>query len=335
MNAGSADSSPIPGDLPASNGGGGAAGVVVGIDAGGTGTRARAVRAGHLIYDGTGGPGNPLSADEQTVLASYRAALAGCPAATHVAACVAGTRSPAHHAQITRMLASFFPGAVVQVVPDYVGALLAAPEQTQVCVVAGTGSVICSRAPDDDHAATPVSGGRGWILGDHGSAARLGRTALEHYVNDPAAVPAAFASALSKAMGNRDPNRIVGAVNSAPDPARLLARAAPLLTDAAEQGADWAVGYLDAEMSALAATTVRHIGQHISPPGGQAPAPVRVALAGGVWASPVARSSFTVALDRASERPVIVTRSVADPVTGAVRLAEILARSVREPRPAP
>jgi glucosamine kinase len=332
MNAGPADSPPAAAESPASNGDGEQAGVVVGIDAGGTATRARAVRAGRLVHAGAGGPGNPLSADAQTIEASYRAALAGCPPPTHVAACVAGTRSLAHHAQISELLAGLLPGAVVQVVPDYVGALLAAPDQTDACVVAGTGSVICSPGPD---AGYPVSGGRGWILGDHGSAARLGRTALEHYVNDPAAVPAGFAAALGQAMGHRDPSRIVAAVNSAPDPARLLARAAPLLTDAAEQGADWAVGYLDREMAMLAATTARHLGQYVSVQPGAAPdGPVRIALAGGVWASPVARSSFTVALDRASPRPVIVTRSAADPVTGAVRLAEIMARPAREPRSA-
>jgi len=321
--------------VPASGAGADAelAAVVVGIDAGGTATRVRAVRAGRLVHAGTGGPGNPLSADAQTILASYRAALAGCPPASHVAACVAGTRNPAQHAQITELLAGFFPGAAVEVVPDYVGALLAAPDQADACVVAGTGSVICSRGPAGSY---PVSGGRGWILGDHGSAARLGRIALERYVNDPAAAPASFAAALSQAMGHRDPGRIVAAVNSAPDPARLLARAAPLLTDAAEQGADWAAGYLDAEMAMLAAATARHIGQHVSgQPGPAAPGgPVRIALAGGVWASPAARSSFTVALDRASSRPVIVTRSAADPVTGAVRLAESMARPAGEPRPA-
>jgi N-acetylglucosamine kinase-like BadF-type ATPase len=332
MNAGPADSPPAPGEWSASNGDGELAAVVVGIDAGGTATRARAVRAGRLVHAGTGGPGNPLSADAQTILASYRAALAGCPPATQVAACVAGTRSPAQHAQITELLAGFFPGAAIQVVPDYVGALLAAPDQTDACVVAGTGSVICSQGADGGY---PASGGRGWILGDHGSAARLGRTALEHYVDDPAAVPAGFAAALGQAIGHRDPSRIVAAVNSAPDPARLLARAAPLLTGAAEAGSDWAVRHLDTEMAMLAATTARHIGQHVSGQPGTAPgSPVRIALAGGVWASPAARSSFTVALDRGSPQPVIVTRSAADPVTGAVRLAESLARLARDPRSA-
>lgn len=325
MNAGPADSLPGLRGAAASDGAGQETGVVVGIDAGGTATRVRAVRAGRLAWTGAGGPGNPLSADEQTVLASYRAALDGCPAAAHVAACVAGTRSPAQHARIARLLASLLPGAEVRVVPDYVAALLAAPEHTDVCVVAGTGSVICSAQAGSEDEIYPASGGRGWILGDHGSAARLGRRALEYYVNDPAAVPAEFAAELSQVTGHRDPGQIVAAVNSAPDPARLLARAAPLLTGAAEQGADWAIGHLDAEMSALATATEGHIARYLRPPGGGGP--VRVALAGGVWSSPVARSSFAGALDQCSAQPVIVSRSAADPVGGAVRLAASMARS--------
>jgi hypothetical protein len=61
-------------------------GVVVGIDAGGSSTRVRALLSGATIYEGTGGPGNPLMADQETIRASYHAALAGCPDAARIAA---------------------------------------------------------------------------------------------------------------------------------------------------------------------------------------------------------------------------------------------------------
>jgi glucosamine kinase len=306
--------------------------VLVGIDAGGSSTRARAVAAGHgqVIYEGAGGPGNPLAADEQTLRASYGAALAGCPSPTHVGACVAGTGSAAQRARIAGLLAGYFPGAMVRVVPDFVAAFLAAPRDTDVCVIAGTGSLACSKAPDGSYA---VSGGRGWILGDHGSASRLGRAALEWFVGDPAAVPADFAAAVEEMFGSGDWRRIVSAVNCAASPAALLARAAPLLTAAAERGAKWSVERLEAEMTALASTAVRHIEQHISGPAlvptpepEPVPVPVRVALAGGVWASPRAESTFCAAMERLSERQVIVRRSPGDPVEGAVRLAESMSQ---------
>ena len=287
--------------------------VVVGIDAGGSSTRARAIRRGAVVYEGSGGPGNPLTADSQTVRASYRGALAGCPAAARVAACVAGTGGAAQRNQIADLLAGRFPGADIQVVPDYVAAFLAAPPGTDACIVAGTGSVVCSRAADGGYR---VSGGRGWILGDHGSAARLGRAALEHFVTHPANVPASFAAAVGEIFGDDDWRTVVRAVQTARNPAPLLARAAPLLTAAAETQQRWATEQLDAEMMALAATAARHIEQHI-----HGRPVVHVALCGGVWASQIARSSLSSALERAGSCRVTVTRSPGDPIEGAVRLA--------------
>jgi N-acetylglucosamine kinase-like BadF-type ATPase len=292
--------------------------VVVGIDAGGSRTRARATRQGAVVYEGSGGPGNPLTADSETVRASYRAALAGCPPAVTVAACVSGTRGRAQREQIAGLLAGRFPGADIQVAPDYVAAFLAAPTGTDACIVAGTGSVVCSRAADGSY---QVSGGRGWILGDHGSAARLGRAALEHFVNHPATVPAPFAAAIGEIFGDSDWWSVVRAVQTARNPAPLLARAAPLLTAAAQTWQPWATEVLDAEMTALAATAARHIEQYIH----GAPE-VRLALCGGVWASQIARSSLTSALTRASGCRVVVTRSLGDPIAGAVRLAGSIPR---------
>ena len=287
--------------------------VVVGIDAGGSSTRARAIRRGAVVYEGSGGPGNPLTADSRTVRASYRAALAGCPAAARVAACVSGTRGAAQREQIADLLAGRFPAADIQVVPDYVAAFLAAPPGTDACIVAGTGSVVCGRAADGGYR---VSGGRGWILGDHGSAARLGRAALEHFVTHPADVPASFAAAIGEIFGDDDWRTVVHAVQTARNPAPLLARAAPLLTAAAETQQHWATEQLDAEMTALAATAARHIEQHI-----RGRPEVHVALCGGVWASQIARSSVGSALERAGGCRVVVTRSLSDPIEGAVRLA--------------
>jgi N-acetylglucosamine kinase-like BadF-type ATPase len=287
--------------------------VVVGIDAGGSSTRARAVRCGAVIHEGAGGPGNPLVAGPETIHDSYQAALDGCPAATRVAACVSGGGGDAQRAQIAALLSGRFPGAVVHVAPDYIAAFLAAPLGSDVCIVAGTGSVVCSRAADGSFL---VSGGRGWILGDHGGAARLGRAALEHYVADAGGVPAA---SVLQIFGGSDWRFIVRTVHGMPNPAPLLARAAPLLTSAAEDGQRWAVEHLEAEMTALAVTAARHIEQHLA-----GTSSVRVALSGGVWSSRAARSALAAALEQTSRRPVTVTRSLADPLDGAIRLAESL-----------
>lgn len=179
--------------------------------------------------------------------------------------------------------------------------------------MAGTGSVVCSQAADGSFL---VSGGRGWILGDHGGAARLGRAALEHYVAEAGGIPAV---SVTQIFGDSDWRFIVRMVHATPNPAPLLARAAPLLTSAAEGGQGWAVEHLEAEMTALAATAARHIEWHLA-----RTSRVQVALSGGVWSSPAAQSALTTAFERAGCRPLTVTRSLADPLDGAVRLAESL-----------
>ncbi|HEX6933648.1 MAG TPA: BadF/BadG/BcrA/BcrD ATPase family protein [Streptosporangiaceae bacterium] len=287
--------------------------VTVGIDAGGSSTRARAVRCGVIVFEGAAGPGNPIMADQETLSASYRAALAGCPSPGRVVACVSGTAHEPQRAQIEDLLAGRFPGAVVRVMPDYLAPVMAAPPGTDVCVVAGTGSVVCSR---DATGTCVVTGGRGWILGDHGSAARLGQAALEYFAAGPHRVPASFASAVGQIFGASDWRTVVRAVHSAPNPAPLLASAAPLLTRAAQDHAGWAVAALDKEMAALATSAAQHIEQYV--PGKPQ---VRVALSGGVWTSEAARSSFARALGRAARRQVVVSWPANDPLDGALRLA--------------
>ncbi len=287
--------------------------VVVGIDAGGSSTRARAVSGGAIVCEGVGGPGNPVMAGPEIIRTSYNQALVGCPSPGRVVACVSGTSHEAKRAQVEDLLTARFPGASVRVLPDYFACITAAPAGTDVCVVAGTGSVVCNRAADGSYR---VTGGHGWILGDHGSAARLGRAALEYFVADPRRAPAQFAESAGQLFGCSDWRSVVRTVHAAPNPAPLLARAAPLLTAAAE-GQSWAVGLLDEEMTALAASAVQHIEHYL--PGKRE---VRVALSGGVWTSEAARSSFARALERRAGCRVTVGRSVIHPIDGAVRLAE-------------
>ncbi len=75
-------------------------GVVVGIDAGGSSTRVRAVDRGVVVHEGVGGPGNPIAADRPTLRDSYRTALAGCPPASRVVACVSGAGGAEERDQI-------------------------------------------------------------------------------------------------------------------------------------------------------------------------------------------------------------------------------------------
>jgi glucosamine kinase len=159
--------------------------LALGIDAGGTHTRARAMAGDVIVYDGIGGPGNPLTASDAQLARSYQDALDGCPEPTAIAVCAAGTGAEEGRAKIERVVRTRFPDAEIEVAPDYVAALMAADSDVDVIVVAGTGSIVCSRPRGNVH----CDGGHGWLLGDHGSGARLGREALERFCATGADTP--------------------------------------------------------------------------------------------------------------------------------------------------
>lgn len=285
------------------------AATVVGIDAGGTRTRALARRGDAVIHTGIGGPGNPLSTTQAQLTRSFHDALDGCPDPVIVAVCAAGAAGDRGRGRIERLVSNRFPDATVVVAPDYVAALMAAGPAADVVVVAGTGSIVCSRATNG---APRVSGGHGWIIGDHGSAARLGRLVLDHHCATGGAA-ASLAAGIEEVYGTSEPARLVAALHVSDAPAAFLARAAPVLTAAAEHDQPWADRALERQMHALAATTAEHVDcwSHAAP---------RVALCGGVWSSAVARRAFERALVRRTPGASIIA-CAATPTEGAVALA--------------
>ena len=263
------------------------ASIVVGIDAGGTRTRALARHGDRVVHQGAGGPGNPLSTSAPQLARSFSEALDGCPDPAIVVVCAAGSGGADGRDRIERLIRERFPGAAVVVAPDYVGALMAAGSDADVVVVAGTGSVVCSRA---DAGPCRVSGGHGWIVGDHGSAARLGRSVLDHHCAAVGA-DASLAAAIEATYGTCDPRELISALHASQAPAAFLARAAPVLTAAAQHGNPWATGALDRQMQALATTTCEHVDRWSHPQ-------ARIALSGGVWGSAAARVAFERAVLR-------------------------------------
>lgn len=259
-------------------------GVVACIDAGGSSTRLRAARAGRVIHTGWGGPANPTAVDAQTLRRSFADALQGCPPPDCLLAAVAGAGSQRTQGEIRSLLLEFFPHCDVTVVPDFVGAFWSCPRGTDACILAGTGSAVVSPSPDSTGWA--VSGGRGWILGDYGSAADLGRALLAAYADDPDSWPPWVAGRVAELYGSGEWRSLVRLVQNSTSPARDLALAAPLLTELAENGSQAAVTLLEVAMNRLAVITGRHLRRYVA-----AKQPT-VGLVGGVWTSPVARSAF-------------------------------------------
>ncbi len=148
-------------------------------------------------------------------------------------------------------------GASLAVLPDYAAAWSVAPPGTDIVVIAGTGSVVASRA-----GGYVVTGGAGVAGGDPGSAVRLGHAALAHAGVDSRCLPAAE-----------------------------VARHAVELTGAAGAGEPWAVAALRTEVAALAEDVSRHAARI-----GRGHSRSNVAVTGGVFNSRVAIAALTAAL---------------------------------------
>lgn len=158
-------------------------GILLGIDAGGTRTRALlASAAGERLATAEEGPCNWTTLNPGRCLAAIDAAVAAlCPNASRerveaVCLCSAGYYAPHHREQVARALRERWPAAVIRVETDLVaawaGALALRPG---IVLAAGTGSVAYGRAGDGREAR---AGGWGPLFGDEGSAYWLGCRAL-------------------------------------------------------------------------------------------------------------------------------------------------------------
>lgn len=160
-------------------------GLALGLDGGGTRTRAAVVGpSGAITGRGEGGACNlaavPIGDALAAALAAADAALGEAGAARGdvlaVRAGVAGFSFPARRAAFAAGLGAAFPSARVEVEPDYAVALAGATEGGPgVIVIAGTGSA----AYGENAAGQPwKTGAYGYLLDDAGSGYGVGRAAL-------------------------------------------------------------------------------------------------------------------------------------------------------------
>lgn len=288
---------------------------VVGVDAGGTSTRALAIAAdGTVLGSGHSGGGNPNSHPPEQAAAHLAEAvgssLAGLDPA-RASACVVGMAGTSKLSDPG--VRSLFETTWrrlglprVLVLTDAEAAFAsAAPGPNGTVLVAGTGS-IAGRIRR--HRMVATAGGYGWLLGDEGSAYWLGREAVRMTLDALGGdgelgelATLVLAEAGIAETERRQAWRRLITVANAEAPIRL-ARFAPLVSAAADAG-----GILDRAADLLTATAMA-----VREPGEDTP----VVLVGSVLTGPVGA--------RVRERLTgLEVRSSADGVLGAARLAAV------------
>ncbi|ONF64458.1 N-acetylglucosamine kinase [Amycolatopsis keratiniphila] len=309
---------------------------VVGVDAGGTSTRAIVVDAsGAVLGTGRAGGANPNSHPPHEAASRIASAVTGAlgeldPAAT--AACVVGMAgvSKLSDPSIAEIFEAAWKDAgigPVRTVPDPEVAYASATSSPDGSVlVAGTGS-IAGRIRGRRMVSTV--GGYGWLLGDEGSAYWLGREAVRSTLDvlGRGGEPGPLARAvLTEALGPSAMDPAAGAslwralITSANSEAPIrLARFAPFVSEAYREG-DPAADEITTRAAALLVTNV----MTARDPGERTP----VVLVGGVL-SPEGPVGAKVRAELAGLDVLTST----DGVLGAAWLAAVDAYGEGAPRP--
>ncbi len=293
--------------------------IYLGLDCGGSSCRALAVdETGQTVHSGQAGPANLASTPPKRLEANVRKAVEGCPSPDCVAGCFAGLLIEEDRRRALDLLRDLAPHAKLRAEPDYVAALMACDPNTDLCLVGGTGSLVCSRF----QGRVVRSGGGGYLLGDVGSACQYGRAALHHFlVAGSAAISDNLKGAIVKQFDGLEENEVLAKLYRGGAPAARLAKLAPAFAKDVALGEPYAIQALREQTAALAGIVRAHVDRYH--PGRTA---LSLCLAGGLWeASPVFQSQLEAALGAAlSETELRFTRIARPPVQGAVRLAQEL-----------
>jgi len=282
-------------------------GAVLGLDIGGSSSRARLVEDGRIIAEAEGPGANVAALRPRVVESRLRALLVGV-AVRPIACCAgsAGAEVPAGRERLERILSALLPDCRITVVHDARLVLAAAGFESGIALISGTGSVAYGR---DGAGREARAGGWGWLVGDDGSAAWLAREAAREVMlrSDSGEPLGSLGDSMLEAVRARGITDLMGKLNGLNEP-RQWAALTHVVFEAASNDAGAAL-LVERAASALG-DLVGLVRKQLSLDG-------PLVLAGGqLLNQPRLESAVRTRLGAA-------TRLQEPPVAGAVRLAEL------------
>jgi N-acetylglucosamine kinase-like BadF-type ATPase len=298
--------------------------IAIGVDAGGTGTRALLSKHGARHAELAGGPANASAigalAAARTIVDIVRA-IAGHERPAAIVVGAAGAGRPRVAETIDHALRDLFPRARIAVGDDAPIALRAAiPAGPGIVLVAGTGSVAYA---EHAHRRARI-GGAGYLLGDEGSAFAIGLAAIRLYARtlDGRANGDETTGLVARALDAPDRDALLAAVYDEPlVPARVAALAPSIIAFAGKgnRASTKIVQTAAQELADLVRAAARAVDLTDHNP--------RIALAGGLFAENSLLSFLLETRINGDLPGAEIVRGGDPPVTGALRLAEELAAS--------
>lgn len=293
--------------------------IFLGLDCGGSSCRAVATdERGAVLHQGQAGPANLASTPPGKIYNHILKASGEGVRPNFVCGCFAGLLTQDDRERAEDNLRRIFSGATVRAEPDFF-AVLTACEDSDLCVIAGTGSIVCSRKDGE----LQKSGGRGYLLGDVGSAFQYGKAAMLHFLNEGKEnVSEALRAAIQERFGSLEENEVLAKLYRGGTPAAMLSKLVSAFAKDCREGRPYAMETLESQTEALSQVVMHHAKRHFS-----GTPDLSVTLAGGLWeASPIFRNHMESKLRSSMpERALTVMRIAKAPVYGAVQLARELA----------
>ncbi|WP_426763634.1 N-acetylglucosamine kinase [Pseudarthrobacter sp. 1G09] len=254
----------VPVQNSAPPGAGPLAGIIIGLDIGGTKTRGIRFEDGVPAADESVGSSNVqnVSRDEAARNIAELFARIGEGPVSRVYAGSGGIDTAEDAEALAALIRPHVPGAVVTVVHDSRLLLAAGRARTGVAVIAGTGSAAWGKNADGGEAR---AGGWGYLLGDEGSGYWLGREAVRHSLRrmDQGLAVDPLTAALLESCGVDHPNRLIALFHSPDTGRRFWAQQARHVVEAAARGHQESRDMLDQagkDLAGLALQVLRQLG---------------------------------------------------------------------------
>jgi N-acetylglucosamine kinase-like BadF-type ATPase len=286
--------------------------VVLGLDIGGSSSRARLRGNGQADIDAEGPGANVATLNRKLVDDRLGQLLAKLGHVRPGACCAgaAGAEVPEGRSRLEKLLARLLPDCPVEVVHDARLVLAAAGVEEGIALVAGTGSVAYGRTRDGREV---QRGGWGWMIGDEGGGVWVTREAARLLMarHDAGYPPGALGEALLAASGARDALQLIADLHARREPMEWATLASVVFETAdSDAGSREIIRRAAAELILLAGDVREALG--ITGP---------VVLAGGLLLN---QPRLEMAVRESVAMPCV--RLEHPPVEGAVRLAEEMLR---------